>query len=300
MEKQGNPQFFKEVRSKEDATVKFIFRAPEIIEFSYINKSDGKDIICAPTQTSCNLGCKFCFLTDFKLKVRNLLPEEITNPVEYVVERLNLLSREKRNCVLLISFMGCGEPLLNLTNVITAAKMIREKYADQYDVVRFAIATLVPKPSLLLRLIEEVRKNDLAVKLHLSLHTPFNEKRRELMPSASGVQESVFLLGKFREKTGNSAEIHYAMINGVNDRDEDLSGLISLFGGKNIPIKFLIYNEKPSLELKESTRVAFFREELAKHGIVTEFYIPPGRDVGSSCGQFLLEYYLEYNQVSKK
>ncbi len=131
MEKQRNPQFFKEVWSKEDATVKFIFRAPEIIEFSYINKSDGKDIICAPTQTSCNLGCKFCFLSDYKLKVRNLQPEEITTPIDYVVEKLGLLSLEKRNKVLLVSFMGCGEPLLNLINVITAAKTIREKYAKK-------------------------------------------------------------------------------------------------------------------------------------------------------------------------
>ncbi len=300
MEKQQNPQFFKEVRSQEDATVKFIFRAPEIIEFSYINKNDGKDIICAPTQTSCNLGCKFCFLSDYKLKVRNLRLEEIIGPIDHVTESLGLLSHEKRNKVLLISFMGCGEPLLNLKNVISAAKKIREKYAKEYNVVRFAIATLVPKPSLLVHLTEEVQKNSLAVKLHLSLHSPFDEKRKEIMPSASGIKESVELLEQFRKETGNSAEIHYAMIDGVNDRDEDLFGLMALFEGRDIPIKFLIYNEKPSLELKESMRVAFFREELAKRGIVTEFYIPPGRDVGSSCGQFLMEYYLEFNQNKKK
>ncbi|MCX6738803.1 MAG: radical SAM protein [Candidatus Parcubacteria bacterium] len=300
MKKQKNPQFFKEVWSQEDATVKFIFRMPEIIEFSYINKSDGKDIICAPTQTSCCLGCKFCFLSDYKLNVRNLQPEEIIAPIDYVIEKLGLLSFEKRNKVLLVLFMGCGEPLLNLKNVIAAAKLIQEKYTKEYDVVRFAIATLVPKLSLLVRFTEEVRKNNLAVKLHLSLHSPFDEKRKEIMPSASGIKESVELLERFREKTGNSAEIHYAMIDGVNDRDEDLFGLIALFEGRNIPIKFLVYNEKPSLELKESMRVDFFRKELAKYGIVTEFYIPPGRDVGSSCGQFLMEYYLEYNRVSKK
>jgi 23S rRNA (adenine2503-C2)-methyltransferase len=294
------PELLKKVYSKEDATVKFIFRSPEIIEFSYINKSDGKDIICAPTQTSCRLGCKFCFLSDYKLPVRNLRPDEIVQPIDHVIKDLALLKGKKRNRVLLISFMGCGEPLLNLENVIESAKLIRDKYWKKYDVVRFAIATLVPKPALLERLTEEVIENGLSLKLHLSLHSPCDKKRKALMPGASGVKESVDLLEQFMKRTGNSAEIHYAMIDGVNDRDEDLVGLIFLFANRNIPIKFLIYNEKPSLELKESQRVAYFRERLAEYGIKTEFYIPPGRDVGSSCGQFLMEYYLEYNKSAKK
>lgn len=295
----GDLRFIKKIPSKADNTVKYVFRTAtgEIVELSYIKKDgDNKDIICASTQTSCNLGCKFCFLSDYDLKVRNLKAEEISLPIDYIIKDLALPKNINPSEVLLISFMGCGEPLLNLENVIAAAKLVRAKYNSAYPVVRFAIATLIPHPKYMDKLIKMVKAEGLLVKLHLSLHSPDSEVRAELMPAAHSIEESISLLNKFRLTTDNHVEIHYAMIDGINDRNQDLSSLIKLFSNSGIPIKFLVYNQKPSLDLKESPRVAFFREELAKHGIVTEFYIPPGRDVGSSCGQFLMEYYEIFNK----
>ena len=84
--------FLKKVYSNIDNTVKFIFISQgQIIELSFIDKNDGKDIICVPSQTACKLGCKFCFLSDYDLKVRNLWPMEIVSPVSYVIEDLGLL-----------------------------------------------------------------------------------------------------------------------------------------------------------------------------------------------------------------
>ncbi len=287
------PKFINKIESKLDRTVKYVFSSPEIIECSYIDKQDGKDILCVPTQTSCNLGCKFCFLSDYKMKVRNLTADEIVQSIDYTIKDMEL---PKKNVVLLISFMGCGEPLLNLKNVISAMIILRKKYQKKYCIVRFAVATLVPKILPFKRLTEQVIKNNLQVKVHLSLHSPFQDIREKLMPGAFHIWDSLWWLEQYIERTGNSAEIHYSMIDGVNDKENDLKQLIQLFGTKKIPIKFLAYNEKPSIELKQSKRVEYFREELSKYGIVTEYYVPPGRDIGSSCGQFLMEYYLQYNK----
>ena len=115
----GAMQLLEVIRSKTDKTIKFVFLSGnQIIEFSYINKNDGKDIICAPTQTACNLGCKFCYLSDIKLPVRNLEPYEIVASVNFIVEKLQLHEGKNANSVLLVSYMGCGEPLLNIANVI--------------------------------------------------------------------------------------------------------------------------------------------------------------------------------------
>jgi len=293
--------FLKKVYSKIDNTVKFIFSSEgQIIELSYINKNDGKDIVCVPSQTSCRLGCKFCFLSDYDLKVRNLKPMEIVSPVSYVIEDLELLERPLRNNVLLISVMGCGEPLANLSNVIRMCAVIAETYRNQYKTVRFAVASIIPKPALMEKFIETVKSRELPVKFHLSLHSPDEAVRKELMPGASPLHGSIEQVKKFMSLTGNSAEIHYALINKVNDRDKDLETLIGLFENTGIPIKFLIYNEKPSVEFEASLRVSHFREVLESRGIKTEFYIPPGRDIGSSCGQFLMDYYEKFNKISKK
>jgi len=288
------------VRSKTDKTIKFVFLSGgQVIEFSYINKDDGKDIICAPTQTACNLGCKFCFLSDIKLPVRNLMPYEIIVPVYFIIKELRLLEKKMADTALLISYMGCGEPLLNIDNVIEASRVIRNQMGSSYKVVRFAAASLIPALSLMEKFIEEMKRNGLKVKFHLSLHSADPMVRKGLMPSAGLIEESIELVEKFVRLTGNSAEIHYALIQNVNDRDMDAKALIALLARKSISVKFLAYNAKPSVNFEGSERVEYFQTMLGLAGIQTEFYRPPGWDVGSSCGQFLMNYYLKYKKTGE-
>lgn len=302
MSKKASPELLRKVNSALDKTVKFIFLSQgQIIEFSYINKNDGKDIICVPTQTACNLRCKFCFLSDYDLEVRNLAPEEIAAGVSYVINDLDLCgSRNDRNQVLLISYMGCGEPLLNIKNVIKTCECITKRHSKHYRVVRYGLASLIPALSLIKELTDEVVLRGILLKFHLSLHSTFSQKRKELLPAASGITESINAVSEYMKRTGNSAEIHYALISGENDKDEDIRGLVALLKDRAIPVKFLVYNEKPTIDFSASERVSIFREALEKEGIKTEFYIPPGGDIGSSCGQFLMDYYEKYNKKKKR
>jgi 23S rRNA (adenine2503-C2)-methyltransferase len=294
-------EFLEKVRSMVDNTVKYIFLAQnQIVEFSYINKGDGKDIICAPTQTGCNLKCKFCFLSDYDLVVRNLTPDEIESCIKFVVDDLNLLIVPEKNDVLLISYMGCGEPLLNTSEVVEASRRVMRRYHEKYKVVRFAVASLIPRMDAMLHFIQIVKSVGIPLKFHLSLHFTEDELRKKMMPGAMPLAESVAAVELFMHYTGNSAEIHYALIEGVNDRAEDILALIRLLKHRSIPVKFLAYNEKPSLDYRQSQKIAYFRSVLEAEGIKTEFYLPPGSDIGSSCGQFLMDYYEKYNTKKKK
>lgn len=289
-------KLLKIIDSRVDKTIKFVFlSAGNILEFSYINKDDGKDIICVPTQTACNMGCKFCFMSDIKkIPVRNLEFYEICGLVEAVIRILKLTEKEDRNNVLLISYMGCGEPLLNTENVIKASYAIQETMKNEYQTVRFAVASMIPRLYLMEKFIYIVRELGLKMKFHLSLHSADPMVRKSLIPSAESIEESVDQMIKFVAVTDNSAEIHYALIKDINDRDIDAEMLVALLKGRPVSVKFLAYNPKPTLDFKESERVEYFRKKLEEAGIKTEFYRPPGWDVGSSCGQFLMDYYLKY------
>jgi 23S rRNA (adenine2503-C2)-methyltransferase len=268
---------------------------------AYINKNDGKDIICVPTQTSCKMKCRFCHITDVtdKLINRNLDYLEISNGVNLVYEDLQLSKNPK---TLLISYMGCGEPLLNCNNVLLSMKDISDRYS-QLPLVRFAIATSIPAfvQVNFFKLTDEIHKNKLPVKIHLSLHYTMDYLRKEWMPNSLPIIPSLIALEYYKKLTSNSVEIHYTLIDGVNDTEQDAILLTEFLKNRDIPVKFLFYNEKPTIEFHASSKdkLKIFKKYFDKYSIEFEYYIPPGLDVGASCGQFLMEYYLKYNVISK-
>jgi len=277
--------------------IKYIFltKDNQVTEFSYINKHDGKDIICTPSQTACNLGCKFCHLSDIdNLKVRGLDWYEIYFPINYIIEDLNLLNNSQEK-TLLISFMGAGEPLLNTNELISSMLHIKWGYIDNYKEVRFAIASLIPSMNKVIYFTNEIKSKDLNCKIHFSLHFTNNKQRKEFMPASSNIRNSLALLEHYTLYTGNKAEIHYTLIKDVNDTNQDIDNLLHLVYGRAIPVKFLHYNEKETLNCFTSNRISQFTKILEDNDIETEFYIPPGRDIGSSCGMFLIDLYKKYN-----
>ena len=94
-----------------------------------------------------------------------------------------------------------------------------------------------------------------------------------------------------------SLKIHYTLIEGVNDTEQDAILLSEFLKDRDIPVKFLFYNEKPTIEFHASSKekLSVFKRYFYKYGIYHEYYVPPGLDVGASCGQFLMDYYLKYN-----
>lgn len=259
------------VKSTVDDVRKYIFniRGQET-EFTYINKDDGKDIIVCPSQTSCKLGCTFCHLTGLDLPVLNLTSEEICAGIETVVSAENLGPKP-----LLISFMGSGEPLCNLDAVLSACR------AWASEDVRFAISTMLPSYIAIAKLMT----TGLPIKVHLSLHSTWSHVRQELMPACKDPRNSLLVLQAYRVMTGNPVEIHYTLIDGVNDGDSELYRLASWLKDTNITLKLLDF--KPRDKSLPSQKAARFAERLRAMRVQVEEYNPPGSDIGSSCGQFI-------------
>lgn len=256
-----------------------------ILEVSYIRKNDGKDILCVPTQTSCKMGCKFCHLTGLTIPVKNLTGTEIFNLVVATLKEIG-----KHNKTLLISYMGAGEPLMNIDGVIESAKLIQS--IEGYDVIRFGLATLIPGSKLLSEFTQLVVGNKLPFKLHWSLHFTNRDTRKSLMPAALDAEVAVNLLSNYIKHTKQNVEIHYTLIDGLNDQPADVDYLNNLIENKKINIKLLRFSPKETEpNLMESKNVSNFKTLLESKGFTVEVYSPPGRDIGSSCGQFILDQY---------
>lgn len=276
------------IKSKYEDVYKLVFKDDDVLEVSYIRKNDGKDILCLPSQTSCNLGCSFCHLTGMGVPTKNLSSERILNLV------LSCLKFQKpENDTLLISYMGAGDGIMNAENVINSAIEIKnnEYIQDSYKNIRFAISTIMPGEIKFNNFKKLVIANSLQFKLHWSLHSLDSITRKNLMPGALDILGGWNNVNKYVEETGQSAEIHYTLMHEVNDRQIDLNKFAKL-PGRKATIKLLKFAEKESEPtLLGSKRTEWFRTELEKQGYSVEAYSPPGKDVGSSCGQFLLDQY---------
>jgi len=290
----GKLRLKKIVKSTIDSTIKYVFYTEDnlIIEFSYINKNDGKDIICVPCNTLCNLACKFCFATDLigKIVSRNLTWDEITDGIDYIYLDLKLKVEPK---TLLISYMGMGDAVTNYKAVVDSMNYINNEYKVN---TRFAFATALPKYNYehffnMVRLIDMLNLN---VKLHISLHYTTDELRNEWMKASLDIKSTIAAADFYKIKTGNKVEIHYALIDGINDTEEDAIRLTDLIKDKGFNVKFLYYNEKENIPAKHSDfkQVEIFAEHFKKYNIEYEYYIPPGQDCGSSCGIFLMDEYI--------
>lgn len=274
--------------SKVDKTQKYIFELESnlIIEFSYIDNGSGKDIICVPCQSMCNMKCTFCHLTDHigKVKLRNLTKFEILEGVEYIVNDMVLTEAKP----LLISYMGCGEPLANIGTITDTMILLMSERTN----IRFGLATMLPKSKWkeLLILADHVKEQKIPLKVHLSLHFTDDETRLKWMPSALNIKSSIDLLNFYKSYTGNPIEVHYTIMDGVNDNNSNMYLLESLIE-IGTTIKFMRYSEKDSIDVKGTSinRVKTMEEYLDSTGHTTEYYEPPGMDIGASCGQFLTD-----------
>lgn len=287
----------RKIESKIDNTIKYVFDITEkngtnhdnvTVEASYIDKGDGKDIICVSCQTGCNLGCEFCHLTGSGKEVHTFNKDTTVGLVDYIIKDLNL-SVTASEKTLLVSYMGIGEPMRCIDEVILSATEIRSKYENKYNVVRFGMSTALSTEWLVTKLTRSVVENSLDMKLHFSLHSCDGAVRKTLIPSHSmTVLDTLNLLSKYKRESGNNVEIHYTLINNVNDRWNDWRSLGVLLAGREFSIKFLQFNIKEGSELKPAKpeRAEFFMQTMKEYGIEAEVYTAPGADVGASCGQF--------------
>jgi len=269
-----------------DGTTKLLigFEAGGAVE-SVLMPSHRADIAagCVSSQIGCAMGCDFCASTKNGLE-RNLEASEI---VEQFIH-LKRLAREQNRRLKTLVFMGMGEPLLNLDNVIPAIRRIADPDMGGLGWRQITVSTVGIVPG-----IERLGDADLNINLALSLHAPDDETRGRLIPSNRRypVAEIMTAACRFQTRTKRIVNIEYCMLAGVNDSDEQAKLLAELMEGFGAHVNLIPYNaigegisgtiyHRPS-----GARIDAFLEILRNRGVVAHVRQTRGEDVAAACGQ---------------
>lgn len=279
-------EVIKELTSK-DGTKKFLFRLNDgnVIEGVLMSYKYG-NTLCVSTQVGCRMGCAFCASTLEGL-IRNLTAGEILSEILVINRRIggDITKRKITNVVL----MGSGEPLDNYDQVIAFLRLLSSPDGINISPRNVSLSTcgLVPK---MLTLADE----GLAVNLTLSLHSPFDEERRKIMPVANAykIKDIVFALDNYFKKTGRRYYLEYSLIEGVNDTDRCALQLQKLFRGKPCHINLIRLNsvKEKNLVATSDKKADEFMKKLTSLGLSATIRRRMGDDIDGACGQLRRRY----------
>lgn len=240
---------------------------------------------CISSQVGCPVGCRFCASGLGGLD-GNLTAGRIVEQVW----RLGQLLREQGDAVGRISnvvFMGMGEPLANVSNVVKAVRRISTLGPEGLGIsARKITISTVGLPKAIERLATDL---ELPVTLALSLHAPNDDLRRRLIPWAeyTTIPELLAACQKWFDKTGREITLEYILLGGVNDRPEHARELASLAGTLRANVNLIRYNEVAGIEFVRpaDNAVAGFQATLRERGVNVHIRASRGRDIAAACGQ---------------
>ena len=267
-----------------DETRKWVMQMPggSSIETVYI--PDGKrGTLCVSSQIGCSLDCSFCS-TGKQGFNRNLSAAEIIGQLWVARRALAEAQREVTNVV----FMGMGEPLLNLDNVVAACSLMMDDNAYGLSKRRVTVSTAGLVPAL-------DQLGDLTdVSLAVSLHAP-NDALRDILvplnrkyPIASLIDACNRYLGKLPD-THRKATVEYTLIEGVNDQTEHAHELVSLLRRLPCKVNLIPFNPFPGSDYRRPSRNAImrFHKVLSDAGYITTIRTTRGDDIDAACGQLV-------------
>ena len=264
-----------------DGTLKLLLRTldGEFIESVGI-PTNKRLTVCVSSQIGCPMDCKFCATGKEGLK-RSLKAGEI-------IEQILLIQREMSMKVTNIVFMGMGEPLLNINEVLIAIKSINEDLNISQRKITVSTVAIPNKISQLSKLSFE-RLGKCQFTLALSLHAPNQEIRESIIPSAKNynIKNIISDCRDFVLETGRRVSFEYILLEGINDQVEHADQLSSLIRGFQSHVNLINYNFINEMTFKKSSSSSAnkFRNRLLKHGINVSFRKSRGLEKNAACGQ---------------
>ncbi|MBN1837711.1 MAG: 23S rRNA (adenine(2503)-C(2))-methyltransferase RlmN [Spirochaetales bacterium] len=271
-----------------DGTVKFRFTLPDgpAVEAVLLQDREGRHTACLSTQAGCAMGCRFCRTGQLGL-VRNLRDYEI-------VEQLLLLRSTLRGAgerVDSVVFMGMGEPLANLDALRRAVTVLTHPAGSGMSLRRLTISTCG-----LVQGILELAESGPHTRLAVSLVSADPRVREQLMPVAAANPLPALrrALLRFQGATGKRLTLEIVLLQGINDREEDveaLLGFLSGAGSADQPLRALVnlipWNEVPGMTYRRpsAARVTWFEQRLREAGVKVAVRASRGGAVAGACGQ---------------
>ncbi len=276
------PEVVRRQESARDGTIKYLWKLSDgncvetvLMRYHYGNT------VCISTEVGCPMGCAFCASTLGGL-VRRLEPFEMLDQVLFTGIDSGLpVSR--------VVLMGIGEPLDNFDHVMRFLELVNSPEGLNLSMRHISLSTcgLVPK-------IDMLAQRKLQISLAISLHGPNDTIRDQIMPvnRAYPIEELLAACRRYFEATSRRIHFEYAMIDGLNDREQDARELLRRLKGLPAHFNLIPLNHVEESPLKPSSKkaVARFQQILEEGGITATVRRTLGGDIDASCGQLRRKY----------
>ena len=260
-----------------DGTIKYLLEYPdgECVETVLMRFDNRANLTaCVSSQVGCAVNCSFC-ATGKRGFIRNLTYKEI-------IEQVLMIQRDTGLKVTNIVFMGQGEPLLNLDNVLKAMKIFNEDF--QIGARRLTVSTsgIIPQ-------INKLAQLDMQSTLALSLHAPNHEIRSKLMQIENKypMDELHKALKNYTDKTGRRITIEYLLIKDLNDTAQSAKELAAYLKDIKCNINLIPYNptEKNDYQRPSNNSIMKFKYLMEHSGKKVTVRLERGADIDAACGQ---------------
>jgi 23S rRNA (adenine2503-C2)-methyltransferase len=256
-----------------DGTKKYLYNVlkDKYIETAYI-PDDERATICVSSQVGCKMGCIFC-MTGKQGFQGNLSSNEILNQFRSLPEFRTLTN---------MVYMGMGEPLDNITEVLKSLEILTSEWGYGWSPTRITVSTV--------GLINGIREFLEKSRCHLavSLHSPFDEERRKLMPiqRTNTVEDVLEIIRNFDFNNQRRVSFEYILFKGINDTPRHIKELARILNGIKCRINIIRFHEIPGSEFHSPNlgMTINFKEALNAKGILTTIRSSRGVDIQAACG----------------
>jgi len=275
--------------SPSTGTKKYIFETREGNKIeSVVIPDKRRTTLCISTQVGCPLDCKFC-ATGLMGYKKNLTAGEI-------FDQFKLASKDyKDSAITNLVYMGMGEPLLNFKETVKSLEIFAEELTTGISLKKITVSTAGIAPK-----IKELEETGMKVKLAFSLHSCFEEIRNKIMPinKKYSLKENVEALKSFALKTNTRITFEYVMLEGINDRNEDIKALARLMSTIPSKLNIIPFNSlehmNPSglagkLRSTQMERIQEFAAKLREKNITVMLRNTQGDDIAAACGQLAIK-----------
>ena len=256
-----------------DGTKKYLYNVldDKFIETAYIPDKN-RGTICISTQAGCKMGCLFC-MTGKQGFQGNLSANEILNQFRSLPEF---------NSITNIVYMGMGEPLDNINEVLKSLEIITSGWGYGWSPTRITVSTVGLKSEIQ----DFLSKSH--VHLAISLHSPFDNERKQLMPiqASNPVKDILDAIRSFDFRGQRRVSFEYILFEGLNDKERHIKELARILNGIKCRINIIRFHSIPGSDFKSPDMEAIkkFKEKLNKKGILTTIRASRGEDIKAACG----------------
>ncbi|MAQ31810.1 MAG: 23S rRNA (adenine(2503)-C(2))-methyltransferase RlmN [Flavobacteriales bacterium] len=267
--------------TSQDGTVKFLFQLEEnkVVEGVLIPQLNRRTA-CISSQAGCSLACDFCATGKLKL-FRNLTAGEIYDQV-FLINEFSLHQFKKP--ITNIVFMGMGEPLLNIKNVLKAIYYITNKSGLGMSGKRITVSTVG-----ITKIIRYIADRNPNFNLAISLHAATDKKRSQIMDinNSNNLLKLKESLKYFYSQTGIKPTFEYILLKGFNDTVQDANDLINFCASVPSKVNLIEYNKVEDTPYEKSTLKStnLFINILEKKKVLVKLRKSRGEDIGAACGQ---------------